>query len=54
MCLTCQDGFVLDSTFECVKINTQTECNIAGCEYCIEDNVCAMCLGGFDEYFLTE
>ena len=46
VCFACNDGYALNSVYECMKVSNVT-CKVNGCNYCLTSNVCWSCRSGF-------
>lgn len=46
-CAQCNNGYVLVDFVACVAIPANMTCNLTGCNYCLQNNVCAACVAGY-------
>ena len=47
LCAECEQGYALTDDAECFPIPL-FKCNVTGCQFCLEENVCEKCRLGFD------
>ena len=48
ICLSCEDGYVLNATNQCARMLVN-KCQIIGCSLCYKDNICEECRFGFQK-----